>query len=131
VTHVLVVNDDEANREVMRWALEDAGCQVSEAAGGHEALAVLRASRDRYVVLLDVLMPNGDGVQFLEAVRADAELARRHRYLVLTALAPSHIALSEDLRRLLDAPVLLMPYDIDTLLAAVAQEAAGLDPPRP
>src|SRR5260221_5663693 len=65
--HILVVDDDDAIRETLRFALEDAGYQVSEAAEGMAALRLLRATRDRMWVLLDLMMPGLDGAGELGA----------------------------------------------------------------
>ncbi len=67
---VLVVEDDEANRELLLDELEFIGCRGVAAANGEEALALLgRAEVD--VVLLDVMMPSMDGFELLRRLRAD------------------------------------------------------------
>src|SRR5690349_6599267 len=54
---VLVVEDDEDGREIMRLLLEDAGYTVLEAKGAYVALELLRAPAPaRMVVVLDLLM---------------------------------------------------------------------------
>src|SRR5262245_58413653 len=57
MTRVLLVDDDQAIRETLRFALEDAGYQVLEAADGIAALQALRATPTGMVVLLDLMMP--------------------------------------------------------------------------
>ena len=121
MAQVLVVDDDQATRETLRVLLEDEGYSVTEAACGHEALALLRACHEALVVLLDLHMPDGDGVWLLEAVQADAELARRHRYLVMTALPPHAIDLPDGLCRLLAAPLIEKPFDLEQIVEVVAQ----------
>ena len=68
---VLVVDDEEGNRDVLGRRLEREGYQVISAAGGHEALAVM-AKGAVDVVLLDVMMPDLDGLAVLEKLKADA-----------------------------------------------------------
>jgi CheY-like chemotaxis protein len=63
---VLVVDDNDANREVLRRLLETVGFQVREAGGGREAVAVSEEWRPA-IVLMDRRMPDMDG---LEATRA-------------------------------------------------------------
>jgi len=57
---VLVADDDESMRLLMRESLEQAGFAVEEAEGGTEALAAFDRSRPD-IVLLDVMMPEMDG----------------------------------------------------------------------
>jgi CheY-like chemotaxis protein len=69
---VLVVDDEEASRVVLRGLLADAAAEVLEARDGAEALAVLAAARVLPdVVLLDVRMPGTDGPATLAALRSD------------------------------------------------------------
>jgi hypothetical protein len=58
---VLVVDDDEAVRQVLRGALEDEGYTVIEAPDGVVALDILRAVTDPMVVITDHNMPRLDG----------------------------------------------------------------------
>ncbi|MCU1348349.1 MAG: Response regulator receiver modulated metal dependent phosphohydrolase [Acidobacteria bacterium] len=68
--HVLCVDDNKLNRELVLATLQDEGYHVSVAENGDEATAVLeRESID--VVLLDLLMPVQDGAQTLRQLRAD------------------------------------------------------------
>src|SRR5260221_13420537 len=75
--HILVVDDDDAIRETLRFALEDAGYQVSEAKEGMAALRLLRSTRDRMVVLLDLMMPGLDGAGVRGAPGGRQQLATR------------------------------------------------------
>jgi DNA-binding response OmpR family regulator len=68
VAHILVVDDDEDNREVLRRRLERNGYQVGCAEDGGRALGML--SEQAYdLVLLDVMMPELDGYQVLERMK--------------------------------------------------------------
>ncbi|MDR1875166.1 MAG: response regulator transcription factor [Synergistaceae bacterium] len=59
---ILVVDDDEEIRTLLRLLLSNANYDVTEAAGGDEALALLR--RETFsLVLLDVSMPDRDGFE--------------------------------------------------------------------
>ncbi|HEX6714778.1 MAG TPA: response regulator [Thermoleophilaceae bacterium] len=70
---VLVVDDDAINRKLLEHNLVADGHRVITAADGIEALALLREDKPD-VVLLDVLMPNLDGFEVLERVKADSTL---------------------------------------------------------
>ena len=65
---VLVVDDDDATRAVLRRALEQQGWQVTEAENGSVALDRV-AERRPELVLLDLMMPEMDGFEFLAAFR--------------------------------------------------------------
>ena len=70
---VLVVDDDEANREVLARRLGRLGYSVEQAENGRVALELMR-SEPVDLVLLDLNMPEFDGYQVLEARREDARL---------------------------------------------------------
>ena len=81
---ILVVDDDEENRELLARRLAREGHRVRAAKGGLEALALLR-SEPVDLVLLDVMMPDLDGPAVLERLKQDPE--RRHiPVLMISAL---------------------------------------------
>ena len=69
---VLVVDDQQADRVLARRLLEQAGFAVEEAADGFQALAAIERLQPDLVVL-DVLMPEMDGIAVCEAIRARPE----------------------------------------------------------
>lgn len=76
MTHtVLVVEDDEALRDTMRDVLELNGYPVVVAVDGQQALDRLAAIEDLGLILLDLLMPNMNGWDFLRALRGRPALA--------------------------------------------------------
>lgn len=66
---ILVVDDEPGHRLMVRAVLEDKGWRVAEAADGSTALAALRSGRAPDVVLLDMRLPDMDGLTILRAVR--------------------------------------------------------------
>src|SRR5204862_6431961 len=66
---VLVVDDDEAVRSALTHALHRDGYEVSTAADGTTALAMLLGNRHEAVVL-DILMPEPGGLEVCRAIRA-------------------------------------------------------------
>jgi signal transduction histidine kinase/DNA-binding response OmpR family regulator len=80
---VLLVDDDDMMRRGMRLALEQDGWQVSEAENGRVALARLAETRPD-VIVLDLMMPEMDGFEFLVEMRSRAEW-RDISVLVVTA----------------------------------------------
>ena len=72
--HILIVDDQEMNREIMGDLLED-DYDISYAADGVEALEVLRSHKDDIdLVLLDLLMPNKSGREVLAEMQVDEDL---------------------------------------------------------
>jgi two-component system, cell cycle response regulator len=74
--HLLVVDDERFNRMLLGRALTAQGYTVETAETGQEALALLRRGHGPAfdVVLLDVVMPDLDGYQTLERIKADGAL---------------------------------------------------------
>jgi phosphoserine phosphatase RsbU/P len=70
---LLVVDDTEANRDLLARRLRALGHEVLIAGNGREALDVL-AARPIDLVLLDIMMPEMDGFQVLERMRSDPVL---------------------------------------------------------
>jgi adenylate cyclase len=71
---VLVIDDEETVRDLMRRFLGREGFEVAIARDGAEGLALARALRPM-LITLDVLMPGLDGWSVLENLKADPELA--------------------------------------------------------
>ncbi len=81
---VLIVDDQEINRDVLGSILED-DYELLYAENGEEALNIMREQRERLsIVLLDLMMPVLNGFEVLETVRND-ELLRQIPIIVLTA----------------------------------------------
>jgi CheY-like chemotaxis protein len=70
---VLVVDDNEINRDLLARWLQREGHTVVEAANGAQALALIR-SRPFDLILLDIIMPELNGLQVLERLKADDQL---------------------------------------------------------
>jgi len=69
---VLVVDDEECIRDLLREILESVHCAVSTAAGGHEALALFE-SRDFDAVFTDVGMPGMSGWELAGTIRRQSK----------------------------------------------------------
>jgi two-component system OmpR family response regulator len=68
VAHILIVDDDNHIREVVRYALERAGHRVREAKDGAEALRMV-ASEAPDLLVLDILLPEDDGLEVCKQIR--------------------------------------------------------------
>lgn len=66
---ILIVDDDELNRKILKEILEDGEFESVEACDGLEAFDMLKKESDIGLILLDRRMPNMDGMQFMEEMR--------------------------------------------------------------
>lgn len=123
---VLIVEDDQEIRETLRMALEDEGYGVAEASDGLVALESLRTSQTPLVVLLDFGLPHLDGPGLLRVVASDRSLLSRHRYFGVTARSTSRDADLLALCAALGVQIIPKPFELDELLATVAQAVRRL-----
>jgi CheY-like chemotaxis protein len=70
MARILVVDDEAQIRAFLRMVLERAGYEVAEAGGGEEALQEMRRQHAE-LVLCDLFMPGGDGLQTIRALRCE------------------------------------------------------------
>jgi CheY-like chemotaxis protein len=96
MTRVLVIEDNELNLDMVTRRLTRAGLEVLSARDGASGLDRARAEQPD-VVLLDISLPDMDGVEVVRRLRAD-EATRGLRVIALTAHA-----MPEDRARALDA----------------------------
>jgi DNA-binding response OmpR family regulator len=71
----LVVDDDSLSRKLLRRAVETQGYEVVDAGTGSEALEALAGDQTFDAVLLDVVMPELDGYETLERIKADETIS--------------------------------------------------------
>ena len=82
----LIVDDFSTMRRIVRGLLKELGCNhVSEAEDGAVAMGMLRSQHFDFVIS-DINMPNMDGFQLLEAIKAEESL-RQLPVLMVTAEA--------------------------------------------
>ncbi len=86
--HILVVDDNATNREVLRTQLHTWGARIEEAASGPSALEALYRARDAgdpfRAAIVDMQMPGMDGAALGRAIRLDGTL-RDIRLLMMTS----------------------------------------------
>ena len=113
---VLVVDDDPDLLDVTSFVIETEGMAVQTARNGAEALALLRAGREPWLVLLDLMMPVMNGWEFLAAVANDP-LLMRIPVVVLTAAEHAQIPGALE--------VLSKPMDLKELIRVVERYVRG------
>jgi type IV pilus assembly protein PilB len=72
---ILLVDDDEEVRVMVRTLLEKEGYEVYDAEDGYKALDILKDDQDFRLVVLDLQMPGMDGRQVLDQIRGSVETA--------------------------------------------------------
>jgi two-component system chemotaxis sensor kinase CheA len=83
---ILIVEDDQYIRDIYKSTLEEAGFNVTTAVDGEEGL--LKAKEGGYdLILLDMMMPKVDGIQFLTSIKADPPKKPNGSTILLTNLA--------------------------------------------
>lgn len=81
---VLVIDDSTATRFMLSKMLKELGCSVCEAADGKQALEVLKNHPETSLVLVDWNMPVMNGLEFVQAVRANSHYATLKLMMVTT-----------------------------------------------
>ena len=119
-SRVLIVDDSPVNRAVLTAFLRRAGVAVIDHAGdGAEALAKLdaaaQAGEPYELVLSDLWMPNVNGIELVEKLRADARFGRLPVFAVT-----ADTEFQRDARNELFTGVLLKPLTYDKLVGAFA-----------
>jgi len=115
--HILLVEDNELNREVAIGLLEDAHLSIDQAENG--AIAVQRLSKSDYdLILMDMQMPVMDGITATKAIRSNP------RFASIPILAMTANAMDRDREMCLAAGMndhLAKPIDPDKLYRALLQ----------
>jgi CheY-like chemotaxis protein len=129
MANILIVEDDIALCETLQDLLTAGGHEVTVAGEGSLALATLRASAIRTVVLLDVRLPNGTGLDVLRQVVADPRITVEHAFVFVTAY-PHMLPLltgaeSGNVVRVV-VPVVSKPFKSAVLLAQIEKAARML-----
>jgi two-component system, chemotaxis family, chemotaxis protein CheY len=114
---ILIVDDDESIRQIVRLCLADEGYEVFEASNGRVALDVLDDFTPS-LILLDLRMPVMDGWEFARQYR---QTPGPHAPIVAFVAALNVTRECGDLQA---AGVLSKPFDLDDLLMAVRSQLA-------
>lgn len=93
VIELLVVDDEEFNRDILQELLTDAGYLVTLAADGEEAWDIIESKRHNFsAILLDRMMPRLDGMGLLSRIKASKQYAAIPVIFQTAIDAPSDIA---------------------------------------
>ena len=116
-TRLLLVEDNELNREIAQELLEERGFIVEHAEDGSIAVEMVRKSQPGYysVILMDVQMPNMNGYDATRAIRA----LENKSLAMIPVIAMTANAFNEDKQKAMEAGMnahVAKPVDVDKLM---------------
>ena len=112
--HILVVDDDMRNAFALSRLLNDKGLKISLARSGAKAIEMLEGATDIDLVLMDIMMPEMDGYETMQRIRA------QQRFKNLPILALTAKAMKGDLEKCIAAGAndyLSKPVDVERLFS--------------
>jgi CheY-like chemotaxis protein len=112
--HILLVEDDVRNIFALTSVFEPLGAKIEIARNGKEALHALEQSREIDLVLMDLMMPEMDGITAMKEIRKLPEWER------LPIIALTAKAMADDRRNCLEAGAndyIAKPIDVDKLVS--------------
>jgi two-component system chemotaxis sensor kinase CheA len=119
---VLLVDDSAFFRNMLAPVLKAAGYRVTVAQSGHEGLNVLRSGNHFDVILTDIEMPDMNGFEFAEAIRAD----RRTESMPIIALSSLISPAAIERGRQAGFHDYVAKFDRPGLIAALKEQTADL-----
>ena len=125
-TNLLLVEDNEINREIATAILVETGFSLETAENGQEAVDMVSASRPGHfdLILMDVQMPVMDGYEATRAIRALADPALAG----IPIVAMTANAFAEDIQAAKDAGMnahIAKPIDISVMIETIAGVLRG------
>lgn len=111
--HILVVDDESSSRIITARMLQDEGFQVHVVASGKEALRYLATHPEIRLAVVDVVMPEMNGVTLATQM---SEAAPACRVILMTGYTPKQVGLGDLIDRF---PLLFKPFNQGELKAKV------------
>ena len=124
---VLIIDDDIRNIYSLTSVLESQGAEVLHAERGAEGIAILEANPGIDVALVDIMMPDMDGYETMQRIRANSAITD------IPLVAVTAKAMKGDRQKCLDAGAndyIAKPVDIDMLLALMRVQFERAQPLR-
>ena len=123
---ILLAEDNDLNREIAHTLLEESGAVITEAVDGQQAVELFEKNPPHTfdVILMDVMMPNIDGLKATEMIRA----LPRPDAAQIPIIAMTANAFSEDIQRTRQAGMnahLSKPLDMKKVTSVIARFCTG------
>lgn len=126
MNRILLIDDDDAIRDITAEILRHAGHAVDTAPDGHAGLALHRAEQHD-LIITDMVMPDMDGVELILALR---HTKPRPRVIAVSGCSQFSAALFLPVAQRLGVQrAIAKPFGADVLLQAVAEVLAEPAPP--
>ena len=116
---ILVVDDDQESRDLLREVLEANGYTVDAAADGVAARNAIGPDGDSRIIIADMRMPNETGLDLLRKLRQDHA---KHEMILMSSFFS--VAEKKAAKELGVHALLVKPFRLSELLQAVAELAA-------
>ena len=107
---ILIIEDSTMQQKLLRLTLEGKGHEVVSAMNGAEGMTVLQEDRSFSIILLDLVMPDLDGVSFLRWLRGEAAVETP-----VVVLSSKDQSILGSVGYLGDTTYLRKPVDLQTL----------------
>lgn len=120
---LLLVEDNDINREFATELLRSEGMEVAEAIDGQQALDMVQ-QRDFDAVLMDIQMPVMDGLESARRIRALAQTPGNERFATLPIVAMTALAMAQDAQKSREAGMndhVTKPVAPDRLMAVLTK----------
>lgn len=114
---LLIVDDNEENRDILSRRLNSAGFKTETANDGFDAMKILQ-EKIIHLVLLDIMMPEVDGITLLSQIRADSTFDDMP-VIMVTAIDVINVA--QDCLRKGACGYVTKPFDIDLIKQKIRQ----------
>ncbi|WP_019505131.1 response regulator [Pleurocapsa sp. PCC 7319] len=115
---ILLIDDEETIQEVVQAGIEiEAGWQVEIASSGLEGINLAQTQKPD-AILLDVMMPDMDGISTLSNLKADAQTCS---IPVIFLTAKTQVAEKDQLQSLGVVDVITKPFNSMTLASQIAK----------
>ena len=119
MNRILVVDDDQESRDLLREVLEANGYAVEAAADGLAARDSIRRDGDSRIIIADMRMPNESGLELLRKLRQGPA---KHEMILMSSFFSG--AEKKAAKELGVYALLVKPFRLSELLQAVAELAA-------
>ncbi len=118
--HILLVDDNDLNREIAKTLLEDKGLVITEATGGQEAIDIFKNSPEYTfdMILMDVMMPTVNGLEATSIIRR----LNKKDSKTIPIIALTANAFAEDVRKTKEAGMnehLTKPIHVEDITQAI------------